>query len=174
MKHTYLITSLLSALLCTACLSAEAILDPAGDGAKKTEVTDSMIGFRDTLRFYEFAEEKAILLVRIDNRDTNFTTTAKLYLFEDGTTAESMAKWVNNQHSDGLFADAPDPKASHGIPPASCKVKAHAIAEQADAPNGKFTRYTVTFEIKDVPLLGGLSIKGFTDTATVNVKVVEG
>ena len=150
------------------------ILDAAEGGAKKTEVTDSMIGFRDTLRFYEFADKRAILLVRIDNRDTNFTTTAKLYLFEDGTTAEAMAKWVNNQHSDGLFADAPDPKASHDIPAASCKVKAHAIAEQVDAPNGKFTSYTVTFEIKDVPEFGGYTLKDFTDKATVNIKVVEG
>ncbi|QTN31948.1 hypothetical protein HZ994_06265 [Akkermansiaceae bacterium] len=165
---------LLSSLLCTACLSAETILDAGGDGATKTEVSDSMIGFRDTLRFYEFAQQHAILLVRIDNRDTKFAISAKLFLFAEGTTAEDMGKWVNNQHSDGLFADAPDPKASHEIPAASCKVLEHAAADLVEAPNGKFTNYTVTFAIKDVPPIGDIRIKDFTDKASVKVKSVEG
>lgn len=171
---TKLISSLLSALLCTSCLSAEVILDTAKENVKKTQVTDSMNGFRDTLRFYEFVGEKAILLVRLDNKDTKFAVSAKLYLFDDATTADAMEKWVNNQHSDGLFVDAAEPKASHDIPVASCKAMAHEITEQAEAPNGKFTRYTVTFELKDVPQLGGFKVKNFTDKATVNVKVVEG
>ncbi len=169
-----LIASLLSALLCTAALSAEVALDAAADSTKKTQVTDSMIGFRDTLRFYEFAEEKAILLVRIDNRDTKFAITAKLFLFEKDTTAEGMGKWINNQHSDGLFIDAAEPRSSHDIPAAALNVKSHEIAEQVDAQNGKFTRYTVTFEIKEMPPLADFKIKDFTDKATVNVKTAGG
>lgn len=174
-KHCRIpLPALLAAFVCTAPLHAEVALDAVAKGINKTQVTDSMMGLRDTLLFYVFGEEKAVLVVRIDNKNTNFSTSGKLYIFADDTNAEALAKWVNNQHSDGLFADAPEPTTSHEIPAASCKVKGHEVAEKVDAPNGKFSRYMVTFEIKDVPALGGLKLKDFTDKASVNVKVVEG
>ena len=166
--------ALLSAFAFTAPLHAEANLDAKADGITKTQVIDSMTGFRDTLAFYTFAKEKAVLVVRIDNKDTSFPVSGKLYLFPEGTNAEGLANWINNQHSDGLFPDVPEPKETHEIPAASCKAKAHELIKQQEAPNGTFASYSVTFEIKDVPAVGGAKIKDFTDKLLVNVKVVEG
>lgn len=166
--------SLVSALAFSTALHAEVNLDAKADGITKTQVIDSMMGFRDTLTFYAFAQEKAVLVIRINNKDTSFPITGKLYLFPDGTNAEGLANWINNQHSDGLFPDVPEPKATHEIPAASCTAKAHELIKQAEAPNGTFASYSVTFEIKDVPVLGGAKIKDFTDKVTVNVKVQEG
>lgn len=166
--------ALVAGLAFTAPLHAEVNLDTKANGIEKTQVTQSMLGFRDTLTFYTFPKDMAILVVRIGNKDTSFPVSGKLYLFPDGTNAEGMANWINNQHSDGLFPDVPEPKETHEIPAASCTAKAHELIKLEEAPNGKFASYSVTFEIKDVPALGGVKLKDFTDKASVNVKVVEG
>lgn len=171
--HSHRFFALLAAFACCSLLYGEVTLDTGAKGVEKAQVTDSMIGFRDTLLFYAFGEEKAVLVVRIGNKDTSFPVSGKLHLFPEGTNAGGLAKWINNQHSDGLFPDVPEPKASHEIPAASCKAKAHEVVKQDEAPNGKFARYSVTFEIKDVPEFGDVKLKDFTDKATVNVKVTE-
>jgi len=170
-SHRSLLTALMAAVFCSSPLLAEVALDAAAKDLKKIEVTSSMIGFRDTLRFYVFEEAKAVLRVQIDNKDLKFPVSAQLYLFADDITAEGIEKWINNQHSDGLFADAPEPKATHEIPAASCTATSHELVKAVEEPFGKFNNYSVTFGIKDVPVLGGFKLKDFTDQATVLVKI---
>ncbi len=168
--HKSLLPAILLAVVCSSPLLAKDVLDAGDKDVAKIEVTNSMEGYRDTLRFYIFEQDRAVLCVRIDNKDTNFPVSAKLYTFAEGVNAEGIGKWINNQHSDGLFADAPVPKATHEIPAASCKMKSHELAKHSKAPNGEFETYSVTFEIKDVPLLGELKVKDFIDLATVHIK----
>ena len=165
-----LLPAILAAIVCSTPLLAKDLLDAGDKDLPKIEVTNSMIGYRDTLRFYIFEQDRAVLCVHIDNKDTKFPVSAKLYTFAEGVNAEGIQKWVNNQHSDALFADAPEPNATHEIPAASCKMKSHELAKHSKAPNGEFDTYSVTFEIKDVPRLGDLKVKDFTDLATVHVK----
>ncbi len=165
-----LLLAILAAVVCATPLLAKDVLDAGDKDVPKIEVTNSMEGYRDTLRFYIFEQDRAVLCVRIGNKDTKFPVSAKLYTFAEGVNAEGIRKWINNQHSDGLFVDPPEPKATHEIPAASCKMKSHELAKQSKAPNGKFDTYSVTFEIKDVPRLGDLKVKDFTDRATVHVK----
>jgi len=69
-------TNLLVALIFySAALSTGKGLDVTGDGVKKIEVTSSMMGYRETLRFCVFEEEKAVLRIRIDNKNTRFPRT---------------------------------------------------------------------------------------------------
>jgi len=35
--------------------------------------------------------------------------TATVYIFDDSVTEDGLKKWLNNQHSDGLFVDVPEP-----------------------------------------------------------------
>ena len=88
----------------------------------KVEIRYSMIGYRDTLIFYTFKEENAVLRVNIDNKSKTFPITAKLYLFDHEIESEGIKKWLNNQHSDALFGDAPMPTATHQIPSNRLKV----------------------------------------------------
>jgi len=172
MKSSAFISQLAAALICLSSLNAEVTLDPGAKDLKKIDVTSSMMGLRDTLRFYVFEKEKAVLRVRIDNQTTQFPVSAKLYVFAEGTTAEGLAKWINNQHSDGLFPGVPEPKSTHEIPAASCVMKSNERGEEVDGgPSGQFTRYKVVFEIKDVPAFGDIRIKDFTDSAAVHVKI---
>lgn len=161
---------LLVILACLLPLHAETTLDARAEGVQKTTVTDSMTGYRDTLIFYVFAEAKAVLVVGIGNANLDFPVTAKLHTFAAATDAEAIDKWVNNQHSDGLFIDAAEPEATHEIPAASCTAEKHEFLKQAESHNGTFSSYSVTFRIKDAPDLGGFKLKDFTDQATVFVK----
>ena len=171
-----LVNALIAAVLISIPLQAEVALDAGAKDLKKINVTHSMMGFRDTLRFYVFEKEKAILRVQIDNKNTQFPVSGKLYVFAEDTTAEGLDKWINNQHSDGLFPDVPEPKATHEIPAASCKTKSSKPGKEAEGggPAGKSMIYSVVFEIKEVPALGDIKIKDFTDTANVHVAIKEG
>ncbi len=155
--------------------AAETTVDPKAQTTTKTQVTQSMIGYRDTLLFYTLAEQKAVLVIRIDNKSEKFPMTGKLHFFAKEVTAEVLANWINNQHSCGLFPDVPEPVATHNVPATSCSVVSNKIAEaivvEEGPPNsGKFNRYEVEFKIENVPVFGEIKIKDFTDTACVFVK----
>ena len=168
-----LLTALMTAFVCSGPLLADVALDAGAKDMKKVEVTNSMEGFRDTLRFYVFNDAKAVLRVKIDNKDVKFPVSAKLYIFAADTTAEGIDKWINNQHSDGLFVDPAEPKAIHGIPATSCAANSHELVKAGEDHSGKFNNFSVSFGIKDVPVLGGFKLKDFTDQATVLVKTAE-
>lgn len=155
--------------------SAETTIDAKAATTEKKHVTQSMMGYRSTLLFYTFAAEKAILVVHIDNKSNKFPMTGQLHVFGKDTTAEGLHRWINNQHSDGLYPEVPEPAATHAIPVESFSVVSNKIAEVIDAENvpapGKFNRYEVEFKIQNVPAFGEIKIKDFTDTANVFVKI---
>ena len=167
--------TLLALFLGTALMhAAETNIDPKAQTTVKNQVTSSQIGYRDTLLFYTFAAEKAVLVIQIDNKSGKFPMTGKLNVFAQKATAEDLANWINNQHSCGLFPDVPEPVATHLVPAASYSVVSKKIAEVINENNapvpGKFNRYEVEFKIENVPALGEIKIKDFTDTANVFVK----
>jgi hypothetical protein len=49
------------------------------NGVQKMEVTSSMIGFHETLRFYPFEKEKAVLVIG-DLKLKDFTDKATVYV----------------------------------------------------------------------------------------------
>ncbi len=176
MKSKNLSRSVLATLLLgvVPLHSAETGIDPKAQTTVRNQVTSSQIGYRDTLLFYTFAAEKAVLVIQIDNKSEKFPMTGKLNVFAQKATAEDMANWINNQHSCGLFPDVPEPIATHQVPATSYSVVSKKVAEVINAENlpvpGKFNRYDVEFKIQNVPALGEIKIKDFTDTANVFVK----
>jgi len=174
MKSKILFRSVLATLLLGAAPlnAAETTVDPKAQTTVKQQVLDSMIGYRDTLLFYTFAAEKAVLVVRIDNKSDKFPMNGKLYVFAKETTAEGLEKWINNQHSDGLFPDVPEPVTTHDVPAASFSLGAQKMVEVVkNEHSGTFNRHEVEFKIEKVPAFGEIKIKDFTDTATVHIKI---
>lgn len=173
MKSNILSRSVLATLLLGVAPlpAAETTIDPKAQTTVKSQVTQSMMGYRDTMLFYTFAAEKAVLVVYINNKSEKFPMTGKLHVFAKETTAEGIGKWINNQHSDGLFPDVPEPVATHAIPAESFTLasqkKVEAIKEEH---SGSFNRYNVEFKIQNVPAIGEIKIKDFTDTADVFIK----
>ncbi len=152
--------------------AAEIAVDPKAQTTVKQQVLDSMIGYRDTLLFYTFAEQKAVLVVRIDNKSDKFPMNGKLYVFAKEATAEGLEKWINNQHSDGLFPEVPEPVTTHNLPAASLSLVSQKMVEAIQNENfGSFKRYDVEFKIEKVPAFDEIKIKDFADTATVYIKI---
>ena len=144
--------------------------------AERLEVRHSMVGPRDTLLFYTFADRHAVLRLEIGNADDTFPVTGKVYLFSEETTKDALGKWLNNQHSDGLFPDVPEPVEVVNLPREVCTVTERKLmSEKAHPPTGAtFQDYKVTVSVKDHQVKGKFDLKGFQDQAGVFLKVTKG
>ena len=152
-------------------LYAERILD--GKKAEKLEIRHSMVGFRNTLVFYTFKDQRAILQLSIANKDEAFPVTGKIHLFDKATTEEGLKKWINNQHSDGLFPDIPKPIFTGELQKGSCKVTSHKQTGASKNPGprkGNFKDFEVDLSMKAYGIDGKFKLFAFTDTARVHVE----
>ena len=142
------------------------------DPEQKREVRNSMIGFRSTLIFYTFKDQQAVMVVLIDNKDETFPVTAKVHLFDEGTTEEGLKKWINNQHSDGLFPDVPSPTFTAELPKEVARVTSHKEAGTSKNPGprpGVYKNYEVQLFIDDHEVDGKFKLAAHKDMARVHV-----
>ena len=146
------------------------ILDIESDDVKKLEVSQTFGGFRETQIFYTFPKENVILKLRIDNKNKDFAVTGKVIVFPKSTTAEGLAKWLNNQHSDGLYPDIPLPITTLDMAKDICSSRNAKFTEKIDSRLGSFDSYSIDFEVKDVERIGNYKISGFSGKATVHLK----
>lgn len=162
---------LLAIPLMATFLYAEPERELAFKDAKKEQVRHSMIGPRDTLLFYSLAEQAAVLVVNISSK-APLSATATIHLFAPGTKAEALGKWVNNQHSCGLFPDVPEPILSSKLPEDTCAVTARELVGRENSPQGEdvFADYKVKFTVKEHRVEGKYSLAAFGDEAGVFVK----
>ena len=141
--------------------------------AKKKEVRHSMIGPRNTLIFYTFKEHQAILRLTIDNKDESFPVTGKVYLFDEKTTEQGLGKWINNQHSDGLYPDIPDAIFTEMLPEGSCVVTAHkqlGVTKDTGLRKVDFKNFQVDLSIKAHQVDDQFTLSAFTDSSRVYVE----
>ena len=161
-------------LLALAIISAPLYADRNLDGkkAEKLEVRHSMIGFRNTLLFYTFKDQQAVLVLSIGNQDEKFPVTGKIHLFDAATTEKDLKKWLNNQHSDGLFPDIPKPIFTGDLPNELCKVISHKKTGISKNPTNASTyqNYEVKLSVKQHVIDKKFKLTAFTDTARVHVK----
>ena len=169
----------LASLFCCSLFAAEPASNAAGTErqlvfkeATKQQVRHSMIGMRDTLLFYTFAAQQAVLVLRVDNADASMPVSGTVHLFDSKTTKEGLGKWVNNQHSDGLFADAPAPVHAFKLPDGTATVTGSEIVGQEKQPtgNGIFNDHKVNISVKAYQVEGTFRLGAFTDDAGVYVK----
>ena len=165
----YLIVVLAFAIISTP-LYADRILD--GKKAQKLEVRHSMLGFRNTLLFYAFKDQQAILVLSIDNKDETFPVTGQIHLFDEATSEEGLKNWINNQHSDGLFPDVPKPIFTVELPKKSCRVASQKQTGMSMNPGPRkaaFRNFKVKLMIKAHGVDKKFKLSAFTDTARVHV-----
>lgn len=146
-------------------------LDVKDKQVKRLEVSSGFGGYRSTLIFYTFSDRRAILKVNIDNRSKMFPTTVTLYEFAEGVDEEGLNKWLNNQHSDALFGDAPDPEKTSPLAEGAAQIKSSKFIDQAEQRFGKFDNYKVSFRVLQMGTVGSFKLKNFEDEATVHLKV---
>ena len=168
----------LALFFCTAAYADEAAkdsvtLDVKGDGAKKFEANQTQIGYSSTRIFYTLASQSVVVVIHIDNTNKKFAAKGKVYQFVKGVTEDDLGKWVNNQHSDGLFPDVPKPVAVHQVPADSIKtVSSKRVGQARGGLRGEsYDKYTVEFEAGKSELTKQLKLGAFKDSATVYLKL---
>lgn len=166
-----LLTLPLVAFLCGSLHAAEPEL--VFKDAKKEQVRHSMLGIRDTLLFYTFAEKCAVLVLRIDNKSAPLPVAATVHLFAPSTPAEDLGKWVNNQHSDGLFPDVPAPVTTIKLPDGTATVTAREkVGQEKQTLNEDvFADYKVKLTVKEHREAGKFHLPAFEDQVNVFVKI---
>lgn len=148
------------------------ILDVKGDGVKKIEANQTQIGFSSTRIFYTLGGQNVIVVIHIDNTNKKFPASAKVYQFAKGVSADDLGKWVNNQHSDGLYPEIPEPVAVHQLKADSIKtVSSKRVSQEKGGFRGDtYDKYTVEFEASAVELTKNLQLGAFKDSANVYTK----
>lgn len=142
--------------------------------AKKTEVRHGQIGPRDTIIFYQFADQAAVIQLNMKQEAGKFTITGKVQLFAEGTNAEAIGMWINNQHSCGLFPEVPNPIVSVDLPADACTVieSKRKAGDAVESPTGdKFEDHAVTFKVAEFKSAKGFTLKGFTAETGAFVKI---
>lgn len=159
--------------LIISSLASARDLDVAGDKVTKNEIRHGQIGPRDTIIFYTFADDAAVLQLNIKHEGGKFILSGKMQLFAEGTKAEQIGMWINNQHSCGLFPDVPEPKASVALAADACTVLESKLKEGAEIAagrtNDKFNDYSLKIKIADIDT-EGFKLKGFTADTSAFVK----
>ena len=161
-----------------AILAALAVSPTMADEAdvekpEKLEIRHSQIGYRNTLLFYTFQKQRAIMVLSIGNKDETFPITGKVHLFGKETTEKGLKKWINNQHSDGLYPDVPQPVSTHKLSPKSCKVasrKQTGVSRNPGFRGGMYKDFEVTLSIEAEDIGGKFKLPAFTDKARVHVE----
>ena len=158
------------ALVCATATASARDLDVTADKVKKQEIRYGQIGPRDTVIFYTFGDQDAVLQLNIKHAEGKFTLSGKMQLFKEGTGAEGMGKWVNNQHSCGLFPDVPKPTTVE-LPAKACMVleskmigmKAGGGGRVAPVPGQapKFEDHALKIQVGDLKM-DGFRLKSFT------------
>lgn len=171
---TWIVAAVFLAAGAANAFGAERLLEKKN--AERHEVRHSMIGPRDTLLFYTFPDQQAVLQLRIRNANDGFPVSGTVFLFDPATGAEDLAKWLNNQHSDGLFPEVPEPVATLALPDGSCRVTAKKLlGEQKQPPmNKRFQDYQVTLSVKAHRVEGKFNLKAFEDQSGVFLEVTQG
>lgn len=168
-RYTFRYAAILLATFVSFAVAAEPARELSFATAKKDLVRHSMIGVRNTLVFYTFAEKSTVLVLEIDNTSATQPITATLHLFPPDTSAADLAKWVNNQHSDGLFADAPSPSSTIKLPAGTCTITAREKIGQEKQPNREqlIDDWKVKFSVKKHAEEGKFLIPAAEDEAQV-------
>lgn len=124
-----------------------------------------------SLRLYHYQEDNVILTLRFSNRQSPIQFTAALHEFASTLSTKQIAKWVNNQHSDALYGDAPEPEKTTNI---QDRVKITSTIKSTKNPiqgrtGESYDDYKITFRVRPIETKNS-RLAGFTDTATVHVR----
>ncbi|WP_236986563.1 hypothetical protein [Marinagarivorans cellulosilyticus] len=93
------------------------------DESVQTHIVDqyfSLYTYGQTKHFYVFESQKAVLLLLGYSDD--LTVSGEVILFGADETVEMIERWVNNQHSDGLYPEAAEPLTSYTLDPSTVNI----------------------------------------------------
>lgn len=150
-------------LLVTLGVATARAADPAA--ARVVEITPDTAGLEvnryyslhahgPTKKFYAFPDLRVVVVVHVNPASADqIETTAVVHCFDAATDPAGIEKWINNQHSDALHPEVPEPRRSIAVDPARLHAKVEGPLEHEVGGGGdEYDRYRVDF-----------TIDGFTD-----------
>ncbi|MEZ6142671.1 MAG: hypothetical protein R3B84_19085 [Zavarzinella sp.] len=146
-------------------------IDVKSKEVKRFVANQSQIGYVSTRVFYTIVDQNLVVVIHLDNSKKDFPIKGKVYHFAKEVNAEGLAKWLNNQHSDGLYADAPEASATEDLPADCGKVLASKSSGKKDGGIGVYEQFDVKFKITGCKLKSGTKLLDFEDSASVYVPV---
>jgi len=144
-------------------------LDLKGKKVQRLEVNQSQIGFTSTKVFYTLGDQRVVMVIDIDNSKKGFPVTGKVCQFAKEVTTEDMAKWLNNQHSDGLFPDVPEPKVTVKLPADAFQSLESKLLGQKKANDTTYNEYRVEIKLTETKVNDRFRLEEFKDTVKVYV-----
>jgi len=106
----------------------------------------SLLAHGPTKKFYVLPEAKVVVVVA--TVDGTAETSATIHVFPADVTAEGVEKWINNQHSDALHPDVPQPLRSVPVPAERFRAKAGPPLDHEKGQGGdEYDRVRVEFTI---------------------------
>ncbi len=144
-------------------------LDLKGKKVQRQEVAQSQIGFTSTTVFYTLGSERVVVAIHIDNVKKGFPVTGKVHQFAKDVSPEDMDKWVNNQHSDALYPDVPEPKDTVKLPTKACKSLESKLIGKTTVNGTTYNQYNVEFMLEKVKVNEQLRLLEHKDAAKVYV-----
>ncbi len=124
--------------------------------------------YRSTLQIYHFEAQNSVLMIEFDNTSSAFETSAVLHLFDAVATREDIARWINNQHSDGLFINPAQPVQSYTIEPQHITITSSAYVESLGGFSGdEYEKYQIEFTVANLVEADAYHLNGFSDQASV-------
>lgn len=145
------------------------LLDLKGKSVQRREANSSLLGFTSTTLFYTLDDHRVVVVIRIEN-SKGFPVSGNVYAFAKDVTAEGIAKWVNNQHSDGLFPDVPEPRTTVKLPAEACQSLQSKLLDKKSVNGTAYNHYSVEIKLSEVKVNEQFRLKEHKDT--VNVYVV--
>ncbi|MFN8857669.1 MAG: hypothetical protein ACK50P_19025 [Planctomycetaceae bacterium] len=144
-------------------------LDLTGKKVQRLEVSASLIGYTSTKVFYTLGDDRVVVAVQVENSKKGFPVTGTVYQFAKDVTLEDMGKWLNNQHSDALFPDVPEPKVMVRLPAESCRTLESKLLGQKRANETTYDEYRVEVKLAEAKVNEQFRLKEFKDTVKVYV-----
>ena len=106
----------------------------------------SLLAHGPTKKFYVLPAAQVVVVVA--TADGKADASATIHVFPADITAEGIAKWINNQHSDALHPDVPQPLRSVEVPAERFHAKAGPPLEHEQGEGGdEYDRVRVEFTI---------------------------
>ncbi|MFM8289735.1 MAG: hypothetical protein ACKOGA_23850 [Planctomycetaceae bacterium] len=145
------------------------LLDLKGKKVQRLEVSASLIGYTSTKVFYTLGDHRVVVAIQVDNTQKGFPVTGTVYQFAKDVTQEDLGKWLNNQHSDALFPEVPEPQVTVKLPAESCRTLASQRLGQKQVGNTTYDEYRVEIKLAEAKVNEQFRLQEFKDTLKVFV-----
>ncbi|MEM7110836.1 MAG: hypothetical protein AAF614_00275 [Chloroflexota bacterium] len=177
MKHKFtqlIILVSLSLLALVGCTSGAAgrALDYASQTVAVADINQyfSMLLHGNTLNIFHFEEQDTVLLINLPNESADLTLTVTVHIFDDAETPETIGQWINNQYSDALFPEVPEPIESIMLDDAGHTFLSTTLVGQESGQFGdEYDVYDVEYRINEMAEEGQFTLNEFTYETVVYV-----